>query len=230
MDNDKQTGDTKSSATWTATQTYVTATLCLLIGLVVGYLLRGSATASSMRSAETRPATSMQVGNPGTADASQVTPDQLKRMGDKQAEPLLPELQKDPNNADLLAQIATAYFRARQFPMAAEYYERAARIEPTSEVLVSLSNSYHYAGSDDRAIETLNRALRVDPKSANALFNLGMLKWQAKNDPKGAIDTWQQLLKSNPNHPRRAQVEGMIAKAKQHMNMPAGTKTDKPAM
>jgi cytochrome c-type biogenesis protein CcmH/NrfG len=230
MGSDKQTGDANSGTRWTATQTYVTATVCLLIGLAVGYLLRGSATASSTRPTETRTQPAMHEGNPAAAGVGQVTPDQLKLMGDKQVEPMLAALQKDPNNADLLAQVATAYFRAQQFPAAAEYYERAVKIRPNSEVLVSLANSYHYAGADDKAIETLNRALQVDPKSANALFNLGILKWQAKNDPKGAIDAWQQLLKSNPNHPRRAQVEEMIAKAKQHMNMPAGTKTDKPVM
>ncbi len=230
MGNEKKTGDPNSGTTWTATQTYVTATVCLLIGLAVGYLPRGSATASSTRPTETRTQPAMHEGNPAAAGVGQVTPDQLKQMGDKQVEPILAALQKDPNNADLLAQVATAYFRAQQFPAAAEYYERAVKIKPSSEVLVSLANSYHYAGSDDKAIETLNRALQVDPKSANALFNLGMLKWQAKNDPKGAIDAWQQLLKSNPTHPRRAQVEEMIAKAKQHMNMPAGTKTDKPVM
>jgi cytochrome c-type biogenesis protein CcmH/NrfG len=99
------------------------------------------------------------------------------------------------------------------------------KIKPTTEGLVSLSNSYHYAGNDDKAFESLDRALKLDPKSPNALFNLGMLKWQVKNDPKGAIAAWEQLLKTNPNHPRRAQVEGMIEKAKKHLTIAA---TEKP--
>ena len=37
----KQSGSTTSN--WTATQTYVMATVCLLIGVLVGYLVRGSA-------------------------------------------------------------------------------------------------------------------------------------------------------------------------------------------
>ncbi len=35
----KQTGNT----IWTATQTYIMAAVCLLIGVLVGYLVRGSA-------------------------------------------------------------------------------------------------------------------------------------------------------------------------------------------
>jgi tetratricopeptide (TPR) repeat protein len=72
------------------------------------------------------------------------------------------------NNADLLAQIGSVYFRARQFPTAIEYYQRAVNVKPTAPLLVSLSNSYHYAGLDDRVIATLNRALEVDPKWGDA--------------------------------------------------------------
>jgi cytochrome c-type biogenesis protein CcmH/NrfG len=151
-------------------------------------------------------------------------------MADKQAEPLLAALQKDPNNPELLAQLGSVYLRAQQFPTATDYYEHATKIKPTAEGFVSLSNAYHYAGQDERAFVTLNQALQIDPKSANALFNLGMLSWRVKNDPQAAIEAWQRLLKTNPQHPRRAEVESLIAKAKQHLNMPAGTKTDKPAM
>ena len=42
MDNDANPPST-SGTTWTATQTYVMAAVCLLIGVLVGYLVRGSA-------------------------------------------------------------------------------------------------------------------------------------------------------------------------------------------
>ena len=58
--------------------------------------------------------------------------------------------------------------------------------------------------------------LKSDPDNANALFNLGMVKWQSKSDIDGALAAWQQLLKKYPNHPRRAEVEQLIARAKQH--------------
>jgi cytochrome c-type biogenesis protein CcmH/NrfG len=236
MDNDKQTEAMKAGRAWTTTQTYVMAVVCLLIGIAAGYLARGSARPVNISSTPTGTPSAVQAstsgaGAMGGAGAmSQVTPDQLRHMADKQAEPLLAALQKDPNNAVLLAQLGSVYFRAQQFPEARQYFERSVRIKANAEVLVSLANTYHYGGSDDQAIATLNRALEVDPKSPNALFNLGMLQWQVKSNPEAAIADWQLLLKTNPNHPRRADVENMIARAKQHMNMPAGTKTNKPAM
>jgi cytochrome c-type biogenesis protein CcmH/NrfG len=46
------------------------------------------------------------------------------------------------------------------------------------------------------------------------LFNLGMMKWKGKDDAAGAIATWQELLRSNPNLDRKLTVEQMIAEAK----------------
>jgi hypothetical protein len=37
-------------------------------------------------------------------------------------------------------------------------------------------------------------------------------------------------LKADPNSPKKAQVEQMLAQAKKHLAIPAGTKTEKPAM
>ncbi len=210
----------EQSTSWSSTQVYVMAVICLLLGVVIGYLLHAPKPAVANTP---QPAANPMAGTMPTTD-------QLKHMADKAAEPLLAQLQSKPNDADLLAQLGSVYFRAQQFPQAVDYYERAAKMKPTAEGLVSLSNSYHYAGADDRAIEALNRALQIDPKSANALVNLGLLKWQVDNDPKAAIALWQRMLKANPNHPRRAEVETMIARAKKHLNLPAGAKTEKPAM
>ncbi len=216
----------KRETNWTSNQTYVLALVCLLLGLPVGYLLRAPSSIAPRPTAQSSPPV---VANLAARSANQITPEELKHMADVQAEPLLAALKQDPSDANLLAQLGSLYFRAHQFPTAIDYYERATKIAPTAEGLVSLSNSYHYAGSDGRAIETLNRALQIDPKSANALFNLGMLSWRVKNDPKAAIAFWERMLKSNPNHPRRTEVEAMIAQAKQHLNMAAETGTAKSA-
>ena len=62
------------------------------------------------------------------------------------------------------------------------------------------------------------------------LFNLGYFEWKGKADPSAAISAWQAFLKADPKSPKRAQVEQMMAQAKKHLSIPAGTKTEKPAM
>jgi len=212
MDRDVQAGPVR----WSSVQAYAFAAVCLVIGVVCGYLLHPPMK-SSVAAA---PPTQAVEQNAPVQSAPMPSPEQMKHMGNKMAEPLLEQLKSDPNNAEVLAKVGSVYFRSGQFPQAAEYYEKSVKAKPTANGYVSLSNAYHYAGQDDQAIAMLNQALQVDPKSADALFNLGMLNWRVKNDPKAAIDDWERLIKSNPKHPKRAQVEGMIAKAKQHLSMP----------
>jgi tetratricopeptide (TPR) repeat protein len=167
---------------------------------------------------------------PGGMPAGQPGPERLTAMADKKAAPLLEELNKNPNDAGTLTKVGSFYFAARQFDKAASYFEKSVKIKPTPDALTKLSNAYFYGGDADKAIATLNQALQMDPKFANALYNLGMLKWQAKGDVKGAIACWETLVKTNPHHPQIEQVKQMIARAKAHEKMPAGTKTDKTAM
>ena len=69
--------------------------------------------------------------------------------------------------------------------------------------------------SADGAIQQLEKSLSYDSKDANSLFNLGMIRLQAKNDPSGAVTAWQQLLKLNPTlaENKKAAVEKLIAQA-----------------
>lgn len=235
MNDDNQHG----VARWTSVQVYVLSAVCLIIGVAVGYLFRGSETSrapvrppavSEAQKPADNPMSTAQVTPEQLKQMSaQVTPEQLKQMADKKAAPLLEELKHKPKDPETLAKVGGYYFVARQFGEATQFYEKAAKLRPTPDLLTKLSSAYYYSGSGEKAIATLDQALQMDPKFASALYNLGMLKWQVRGDTKGAIQSWEKLLKTNPNHPNRAQVERMIARVKEHQNIPAGTQTDKPA-
>jgi cytochrome c-type biogenesis protein CcmH/NrfG len=198
-----------TSILWSSTQAYGLALITLLLGLVAGFLLHGPASAANV------PPTSQATDQASPHTGMSVTPEQLKHMADMQAGPLLDKLKQDPNNPELLAQVADTYLAGHQFNTAVEYYEKSASIKPDANLLTQLANAYFYSGSPDKAIDALNRALQVDPKFANALFNLGALKWQVRGDSAGAIAAWQKLLKTNPNHPKRREVEAMIERVRQ---------------
>jgi cytochrome c-type biogenesis protein CcmH/NrfG len=218
--------NTEQSPLWSSVQAYTLATICLVVGVVTGYLLHGptpTAAQSSLQAVQAQPF--------GQTGMPQVTPEQLKHMADKQAEPLLAELKNKPNDASTLAKVAGFYLVARQYQTAQEYYERSLAINGTdADVLMHLSGCYYYQGDIDKAISVLQRSLRVQPDHPQSLYILGMIQWQEKGDAKAAIATWERLLKTSPNDPNRAKVEQMISRAKLHLNLPAGAKTDKPAV
>jgi len=197
MENEPATAST-ASPTLRATHVYTMAAICLVVGLTVGYLSRGS-----QSSVSPTPPTSKAVplSVPGTTTGGGHLPslDQMRQRADKQAAPLLEKLKSDPNNVAVLVQVGAIYHSTHQFKEAAAYYGRAVQIDPMNVPnRVKLAASLYRSDDVDGAIAQLNTALSYDPKDANSLFNLGMIKWQGKRDGKGALAAWQELLKSNP--------------------------------
>jgi tetratricopeptide (TPR) repeat protein len=224
---------------WSSLQAYGLAVICLLVGIAVGYLGRSSsapktaaapaaATAQGLEPGQQptgnptqqpapagNPAQQMPPGHPATQAATQQpSKEDLKRMAAKAVAPLLEQLKRNPNDAGLQSQIGADYMRTAQYADAVPYFEKASRLKPSAGAFTSLANAQAYSGNADAAIANLNSALGLDPKYADALFNMGMLKWQAKGDVKGAIACWEKLLKTNPDHPNLDVVRQLIAHVK----------------
>ncbi len=209
-------------------QAYALAIICLAAGLAIGYLVRGGAAAPAAQPAAQQAASAPP--GMGAMPAGMPTPDQLRHMADKQAEPILAQLKERPNDPDLLYKLGNLYYDAQQFPEAVKYYQASLKINPKSpDVRTDLATAYHFMGESDKAISEYDEVLKLDPKHANALFNEGMVKWQDKMDAKGAIASWKHLLERNPDYPKKEQVEKLIAQAERHANFKPDAKTDKPA-
>ncbi len=222
-----------AKAGWSSTQVYAMAVLCLVVGVTVGYLFRGSnsATPAAQPPVAQQPGMpqGMPGGMPGGAPQQPPTPDQMKAMAEKKVAPLLEQLKQNPKDVDTLVKIGAFYMAAQQFDDARTYYQKAVDVNGSAENLTHLANAQAMGGKGDEALATLNKALQVDPKSANALYNLGMLKWQVKGDLNGAIACWETLVKTNPKHPQIEQVKELIKQAKQHAKMMKGAKPAAPA-
>jgi hypothetical protein len=54
-----------------------------------------------------------------------------------------------------------------------------------------------------------------DPKTADTLFNLGIVKWQGKQDEPGAVTAWMKLLEANAAYPDKDAVLQLMAQAQQ---------------
>jgi tetratricopeptide (TPR) repeat protein len=210
---------------WNNAQTYGMAAVCLILGIAVGYLMHAPSAATPPANVSTASPSSTPSASPEMPSAAD-----LKRMADKKVEPLLEQLQKHPNDADLLAQIGRSYMMAQQFQSAQKYYEQSIAAKAKPDALNELAFVYVKLGDIDKAIAMLNKGLVIDPRNSKILYNLGYFEWKGKADPKAAIDAWQALLKADPKTPKRAEIEQMMAQAKKHLGIAPGTKTDKPAM
>jgi cytochrome c-type biogenesis protein CcmH/NrfG len=198
---------------WKTIQVYAMGLMCLAIGMTLGYLFRGSESAKVQPQAAQLPA-----GSPRGAPPPMPGLDDMKRMADKQAEPLLAKLKRDPNNSDLLNQIGLIYKATHQFNDAIAYYQRALQANPKNTAArTDLASCLYYLGDTDGALKQLQESLTYSPKDVNSLFNLGMIRWQGKKDGQGALAAWSELLKVNPEleQTKKAQVEKLIAQVRQ---------------
>jgi len=203
------------SKLWTDVQAYSLAVFCLVLGVALGYLFRGSASPG----ATTVQASSSAAGSmpQGQAPQAQVTPEQQKAMVDQTVAPLLATLKTNPGDLNTIVQVANLYYDGQQYPEAVKYYQLAVKSQPTNaDLITDLGTSIWYMGDPDGAIAEFQTALKYKPDHPGTLFNLGIVRWQGKFDPKGAVEAWEQLLKLNPNYEHKQEVQEYIDRARQH--------------
>ena len=220
MANESETGTPRA---WSPAQAYVMAIVCLLVGVAVGYLFRGSEPGQ----ASAAPAVQTAAAEPAPAGSSQQmpSPEELKKMADMQAAPLIEKLKSDPNNPELLSSIGNFYYDARQYPTAVNYYQQSLKLQPSNvNVRTDMATAYFYGGDADSAIAELKKSLSYEPTKPNTLLNLGIVEWQGKMDINAAVATWQKLLDTNPNYPDKDKVQQLIAQANKHAGVKPGTK------
>jgi len=208
---DRATNSQVHDETWDPKPVFGMATVCLLLGLAVGYLLRGSQSTAQLNSPN--------APRPIEANGIEATPriptrEQMKAMADRKVDPLLKQLKSEPRNEDLLIQIASYYKSAHQFKDAAAYLSRAAELDASNTAIrTERASCLYFDGDIEGALSALEESLHQSPHDANALFNLGLMRWKGKKDAAGAIAAWKELLKTHPNLDKKPLVERMIAEA-----------------
>lgn len=216
MDEISTTPRDKSTA-WKPAQTYTLAVICLVIGLAIGYFLRGSA---SPATAVAAPEAAMPPNqDPHAAMAQQHMPslDEMKKMADTKAAPLLAKLQTNPNDADVLNQLGMMYRATHQFKTAIDYYQKSLDINPKNVgARTDMASCLYYLGDVDGALAQLDKSLSYDPKHAGTLINIGIIRWKGKNDVDGAVAAWEKAIKLSPNPQDKEVIQHMISQAKQH--------------
>jgi cytochrome c-type biogenesis protein CcmH/NrfG len=176
--SDPTSASSKPAVTWSPRVVYGLATVCLFLGVFVGYLVRGSSQPTSFQvpeSAQTQPIPGVPQGHPTP------TLDPMKQLANKRAEPLLAQLKKDAGDKKTLVQIAYAYKSAHQFQEAVNYFSKALEVDPKDVAIrTEMASCLYYSSDVDGALSQLQQSLKSDPHDANSLFNLGMIKWKAR--------------------------------------------------
>lgn len=188
-------------------QAYTAIVVALVLGGLGGYLLRGSSTPTESSSVASTSTPSLPP--PAFTGSSQ------QPAPNPEVSALQQRLDANPKDVAALIELGNISFDASRWPDAIGYYTRALNQTPGNpDVRTNMGIAYYYSGDADRALKEFAQALKDDPRHAQTLFNVGIVKMNGKNDPKGAIAAWESLLKIDPMYKDRAKVETMLTEAR----------------
>jgi cytochrome c-type biogenesis protein CcmH/NrfG len=182
--------------------TAVTGIAGVLFGVIVGYMLGVSRTGAGSLPVAASP-------------AAAAAPQPTAVVTEQELQGWRNILATDPKNVRANVELGNRLYDAGRYTEAIPYYQQVFTLEPKNvSVSTDLATALFYAGRADEALAQLDRSLAIDPKHGQTLFNVGIVKRDGRNDPKGAIAAWERLLASVPNYPDAARVRSMIAELK----------------
>jgi len=140
-----------------------------LLGLVIGSMVIGPRLAQS-KAESTAPAVQAEAPVPAQA---QPAPAGGNPMGAifQQLNALKQQVERDPNNADALAQLGTMYMDAGKFPQAIEYFERSLKVRENPQLRTDLGICYRNNGEVEKSLAQFRQVVQSNPEQWQALFN-----------------------------------------------------------
>jgi cytochrome c-type biogenesis protein CcmH/NrfG len=131
---------------------------------------------------------------PGTAPIPPPDPVLVRQLEDT--------LSGDPRNFEALRELGNIQFDQRDFEAAASLYARALEVRPDHvNTRADRGLALLQLNRVDDAITELRRSIELSPNHPQALFYLGLILLEFKNDPKGAAELWKRLVATSPDFP-----------------------------
>ncbi len=125
----------------------------------------------------------------------------------------------DPKDFDSLVELGNINFDQQNYDDAIKAYQQALAVRPGAvDVRTDAGTAMFYQKRFDDAIAEFQQVLRESPAHAQTLFNMGVAMLHGKNDPKSALQYWEKLVETNPDHPQAGFVKEQIRQLKEVQN------------
>lgn len=114
-------------------------------------------------------------------------------------EHLKKEVADHPDDYQSWIKLGHHYFDSDQPEKAIEAYTQSLSIHPgDADLLTDLGVMYRNTGQKDKAIESFDKARELDARHEPSRMNKGIVLLFDMNDAAGAIASWDELLRLNP--------------------------------
>jgi tetratricopeptide (TPR) repeat protein len=122
----------------------------------------------------------------------------------------------DPKNIAALSELGNLQADQLNFSEAAKWYKQAVDADPKNiDMRNYLGEALFQANNIDESLAVFRQTLEIAPTHPEALFDYGYILLQGKNDSKGAIESWEKLVKTNPNFDQIDRVKQLIEAVKE---------------
>ncbi|MEJ2033435.1 MAG: tetratricopeptide repeat protein [Deltaproteobacteria bacterium] len=142
-------------------------------------------------------------GETVTATKTQQEAPQQPQMSAEQASKALAlerDLAANPKNTKAWIDLGDLYFDTSEPQKAIRAYTKALDLEPNNPtVLTDLGVMYRRSGKFDKALQSFDKAISLNPSLPQPRFNKGIVLLFDLNREKEAMQTWEDLLKVDPN-------------------------------
>ena len=191
-------------------------------GLLVGWII------GSQQAGPARPAAPVQaaVAQQAAPAASQPGGNQAPRpLDEAQAQALRATANKNPSDAAARVELGNLYFDAERYPEAAAWYQQALDLEPkNADVSTDLGVAFYYMNQPDQALKQFDQSLAVNAQHPKTLLNQGIVRAFGKQDLRGAVESWETLIKVAPNSPEAGMARQTLERFKSaHPDIGGGT-------
>jgi cytochrome c-type biogenesis protein CcmH/NrfG len=162
--------------------------LILLLVIFIGGFLTGVAF-TSYKMSGTAPPTAT-----GEQAAQQIPKEQAEAIAQLEG-----AVTSQPNDYQAWIRLGHLYFDTHQPEKAIQAYTRSIELHPPdANLLTDLGVMYRNTEQKEKAIESFDRARQLDPQHEPSRLNKGIVQLFDLNDPQGAIASWEELLRLNP--------------------------------
>jgi cytochrome c-type biogenesis protein CcmH/NrfG len=132
----------------------------------------------------------------------------LKQLEDK--------VKSDPKDVASLTELGNMQADQQNFSEAARWFKLAVAADPNNiEMRNYLGEALFQANKIDESLDVFRETLVISPTHPEALFDYGYILLIGKKDSQGAIDSWEKLVKTNPNFDQLDRVKQAIESVKE---------------
>ena len=110
------------------------------------------------------------------------------------------EVENNPNSLAAWLELGNIYFDTGKFQDAIQAYSKYLSLNPNNaNVWTDLGVMYRRNGNLTEAISSFEKAIELNPQHEQARFNKGIVQFYDLGNRDAAMQTWQELIKINPN-------------------------------